>query len=80
MYVRRCFVADQLWFMSLIREVEEGRKTAIRSGQTLVVIFDIAHCSDRNTASLNDLFIRQHKLSNNSLKIDVVTASAGTLL
>jgi len=53
----------------------QGRKTAL---PTLVVTFDIAHCSDRNTVCLKDLTfpsIRQHQLWNDA-SLRMVTASA----
>jgi len=61
--------------------VYQGQQSAL---PTLVITFDIAHCSDRNTVCLKDLtflFIRQYQLWNDaSLRIAMVTASAGTLL
>ena len=58
----------------------QGRKTVL---QTIVVTFDIAHCSDRNTVSLKDLtflFIGQHQLWNDGyLRISMLTASADRL-
>jgi len=65
----------------MIVGVCERRKTALR---TLVVSFDTAHCSNKNTVCLKELtfpFIRQHELWNNAyLRIAMVVASAGTLL
>jgi len=62
----------------MIVGVCERRKTALR---TLVVSFDTAHCSNKNTVCLTFPFIRQHELWNNAyLRIAMVVASAGTLL
>ena len=53
----------------------QGRKTAL---QTLVVTFDTAHCSDRNTVCLKELiflFVRQNKLWNDTyFRMAMVTA------
>jgi len=59
----------------------QGQKNALR---TLVVTFDTAHCSNRNTICLKDLsflFIRQRQLWNDAyLRIAMVTAADGRLL
>ena len=59
----------------------QGRKTALG---TVVVSFDNAHCSDRNTVCLKDLtflLIRQHQVWNDAyFRIAMVTASPNTVL
>jgi len=64
----------------MIVGLRQGRKTALR---TLVVTFDTAHCSDRNTVYFEDftfLFVWQHQLWNGEyLRIAMFTVSASRL-
>ena len=81
---RCCFVADQLWFMTRIRE--EGKYRAISEWQklwacvkgniltalrTLVVTFEIAHCSNWNSVCLKDLTFQWQNICNYSIRKQV---------